>query len=668
MFRNRPELLVVLALTGCYNGNITDNYASIDARDLSGIAGPSALERKPVDFAPRATFATDNTLAALSYATSDIQDSKTVQGIFDRDDTSAGISIFTNLHDDPDEAVAPGLGPVMNQLSCVGCHRSSEIIDEFVDEADRGDLVSISNFRQSTPASRAHRIAPPEETKGHLLTIDGERNVETAAFTLFGDFDASDGRFNGLSIFGGPVFHVRATEGCNPDFIVPESQDPFLVGPLVTRVTAERAGPPYIGRGLMEAVYHGDISVDEDPLDQRNDFASEDPAVRLPPFNNPCGSDCISGRQNQSRMSDALVGGDPVVRLGRFGLRAAGPTIIQFVVGGTQGELGFTSVLQPSEPSNALNTSPTCVDEGPDPELTIDELRGLRDVIRLVAPPRPAPELMGDADANAALQADVEAGARLFGLDLDAWRGRMNGTVETDANVTRNEARGRAMDRQLNCSGCHTPILPTGISPAAIDEVSETLSQRWAPIFSDLLIHDMGGFPPGFDEAGFVAENEQYQGLSRNLADFALPGQGLAMGTEWRTSPLMGLGKIGPPFLHDARVYLNQPDPQFYYAHNADLDASGVPVSDRITPIDTFDEALIAVIEIHDLPTPPDTDGDGMPNYEACQTVGQGQSADHTAFCVRDSEFRSEARLVIEKWRALTRAEQLQVVAFLKSL
>ncbi|MEZ4320488.1 MAG: di-heme oxidoredictase family protein [Myxococcota bacterium] len=664
MTRTRPEILVVLALAGCYAGVVTDNLSVVDARDLSGIAGPSSLDRRPVDFAPRDTFATENTLASLSYSTSSVQDSETINAVFDRDDTSSGISIFTNLHDREDERVAPGLGPVMNQLSCVGCHRSTEILHDFVDPADLENLVSTDNFRNATPAARAHRIAPPEDTVGQLLTIEDERNVETAAFTLFGDFNDFDGHFEGLSIFGGPVFHVRATEGCHPDFIVPEAQDPFLVGPQVHRVMGERAGPPYIGRGLMEAVYAGDITADEDPTDSRNDFGSEQPAVRLPPFGNPsCEADCISGRQNQSRPSEGFVGGEPVVRLGRFGLRAAGPTIIQFVVGGTQGELGFTSLLRPTEPSNALNTSPECVDEGPDPELSVGQLRGLRDMIRMVAPPRPAGELLGDAGADAALQADVEAGARLFGLDLDAFRERMLGEVATDANLPRSTTRARATDRQLNCVGCHTPILPTGASPAATDEIAEALSQRWAPLFSDLLIHDMGGFPPGYDAAQFVEDNEQWQGLGRNLADFALPGQGLARGNEWRTPPLMGIGKIGPPFMHDARVYLNQVDPQFYFAHNADLDAAGVPVSDRITPIDTFDEALIAAIEIHDFPTPADTDGDGVPNYELCPA--DGDAAD---FCVRDSEFRSEARLVIEKWRALTREEQEQVTAFLKSL
>ena len=47
--------------------------------------------------------------------------------------------------------------------------------------------------------------------------------------------------------------------------------------------------------------------------------------------------------------------------------------------------------------------------------------------------------------------------------------------------------------------------------------------------------------------------------LSRNLADDTFTGaKASAEGSEFRTPPLMGLGRIGPPFLHDCRVYLSK--------------------------------------------------------------------------------------------------------------
>jgi hypothetical protein len=47
--------------------------------------------------------------------------------------------------------------------------------------------------------------------------------------------------------------------------------------------------------------------------------------------------------------------------------------------------------------------------------------------------------------------------------------------------------------------------------------------------------------------------------LPRNFADDTFTNQkASADGREFRTAPLMGLGRIGPPLLHDGRVYLSE--------------------------------------------------------------------------------------------------------------
>src|SRR5207237_9532782 len=79
---------------------------------------------------------------------------------------------------------------------------------------------------------------------------------------------------------------------------------------------------------------------------------------------------CISGKANMIPRSFAVntsgnnagtvtgsVGG-----VGRFGLRANGVEILQFVVGGLQGELSFTSLFNPAEinfPTLFKSTGPT---------------------------------------------------------------------------------------------------------------------------------------------------------------------------------------------------------------------------------------------------------------------------------------------------------------------
>lgn len=96
----------------------------------------------------------------------------------------------------------------------------------------------------------------------------------------------------------------------------------------------------------------------------------------------------------------------------------------------------------------------------------------------------------------------------------------------TDADVK----HGAVLFNQINCSGCHRPTLQTGLSLT----LSQISNQRIHP-YTDLLLHDMGA------------------GLADNRPDF------LATGTEWRTTPLWGIGLVDktngiPYFLHDGRA------------------------------------------------------------------------------------------------------------------
>lgn len=78
--------------------------------------------------------------------------------------------------------------------------------------------------------------------------------------------------------FGGQVQHTRpAVEACVPKPIAPVAFDANLEGrsdPTTglhpagfRRSVGERAGPPYIGRGLMEAVTTDDLLANADPND-----------------------------------------------------------------------------------------------------------------------------------------------------------------------------------------------------------------------------------------------------------------------------------------------------------------------------------------------------------------------------------------------------------------
>jgi CxxC motif-containing protein (DUF1111 family) len=83
---------------------------------------------------------------------------------------------------------------------------------------------------------------------------------------------------------------------------------------------------------------------------------------------------------------------------------------------------------------------------------------------------------------------------------------------------------GERLFEAIGCASCHVPVLRTGHNRIA------ALSNKEVRLYSDLLLHDMGpvladGFPDG-----------------------------MATGSEWRTTPLWGVALAGPPFLHDGRA------------------------------------------------------------------------------------------------------------------
>jgi hypothetical protein len=250
-------------------------------------------------------------------------------------------------------------------------------------------------------------------------------------------------------------------------------------------------------------------------------------------------------------------------------------------------------------------------------------------------------------------------------------------------------------DRMLNCAGCHIPVQLTGESPAKVG--GRLLSNVYAPIFSDLLLHEGPEVTPERnastprDPVVFVREGFNTLDLPRNLVDDTLIGlQGLANGKEFRTAPLMGIGKVGPPFLHDARVFLSR--------HTVDTFPAGTvysnsEVTNAPLAVRTFDDALHAVIELHDLPPPDDerTPEDGGCPVPPGQKIGEvrysGPSASVPGNCAPSPEDnpgagcicppydssvsqrnRSESREVIRRFRALTPDDQQAVIEFLKQL
>ena len=613
-----------------------------------------------------------------------------------------GLSFFSTP-----QTAAAGLGPFANQRFCQGCHLNSK--DVVMNDHTSRSLVTTSSI-----VSRASRSSTTNLlfTSFDPLTGGGRapdhpdaltNTGKTAAFTLFGDFNPMTNAFNALGAFSsGGVQRVRpALAACVPDRIPLIAEDPVLGGVVdpVTflsasgfrRTTGERGAPPYIGRGLMEAVFDGDILANE--AAQHTSISS---SLDVPGDFPECGlTDCLNGRHNQNTSNQAFIGGHTDVRVGRLGLRAAGPTLMQFMIGGSQGELAFTSSLRPEEPISIANVGRAgCVNTAPEPNLPDSTPVSLRTLLRLVAPPEfgqtllhvlksahpDAPRPVGSPEER------VQRGAKLFGIDLVAFANRMiPGRMPAGGDGRDSHAINQA-DRKLNCAGCHLPVVATGQLPA--DAGTEHLNNVWVPLFSDLLIH------PGPDiEAERIApisrppvpilrEDEASErtfttlDLARSMSDDVLPNQGVATGREWRTSPLMGLGKIGPPFFHDARIFLSDetvfttPAGTVY----SDSDSTNSPLVVR-----TLDDAIQAAVELHDLPAPADAPNQSSELGGGCP-VPPGNSIGDIVYAngaqdicpsydsAASQQNRGDARKVVRRWHRLSEDDQKAVVEFLKQL
>jgi CxxC motif-containing protein (DUF1111 family) len=162
--------------------------------------------------------------------------------------------------------------------------------------------------------------------------------------------------------------------------------------------------------------------------------------------------------------------------------------LLQQVVEAYHQDIGITTDFLPRENENPLTGAGTrSADRIPDPELPEGEVRAVVEYLRMLAPPAPG-------------------------------------------EMTPRRIQGAALFESVGCAACHVPEIQTG------GHLITALAYRAAPLYSDLLLHDMG------------------EALADNRPD------GAANGREWRTAPLWGLRVMrdflaGEAYLlHDGRA------------------------------------------------------------------------------------------------------------------
>src|SRR5262249_19599378 len=160
--------------------------------------------------------------------------------------------------------------------------------------------------------------------------------------------------------------------------------------------------------------------------------------------------------------------------IGRFGLKARIVTLDEFTADAFQGDMGLTSPMRPDE---LPNPDGLVDDDKPGTDVEIDHIDRIAFYLRHIAIP-----------------------ARV-GLSV----------------------RGAKLFAQVGCSSCHVPTMHT-----RADYPIRQLANIDAPVFTDLLLHDMGA------------------ALADGMTD------GSADASYWRTAPLIGM-RFFRTFLHDGR-------------------------------------------------------------------------------------------------------------------
>jgi CxxC motif-containing protein (DUF1111 family) len=295
-----------------------------------------------------------------------------------------------------------GLGPLYNATSCSTCHFK----DGRGAPPEPGEPFKALFFRLSIEGTDERGGPLPDPAYGDQLSPFAILGVAAEGAPRV-DYEIVPGTYG-----DGEPFELR-----RPIYSV----ESLAYGPLAgDAVLAPRIARQLVGLGLLAAVDEATILALADPDDADGDG--------------------ISGRSNH--VWDERAGGH---RLGRFGWKAAQPTIEQQSAAAFLGDMGITTDLYPEQGCTSMQSACASAPTGGAPELDASKLERITFYMHTLAVP--ARRDVGDAD--------VLAGRELF--------------------------------RSAGCSGCHVMKLTTG----ELSGYPELSDQTIRPM-TDLLLHDMG--------------------------------------------------------------------------------------------------------------------------------------------------------------------------------
>lgn len=395
------------------------NVVPRTAAEAARIAGVTALTTdfsRPQKFEERpagaATVRVTGTADAFSKPSGNIT-------FEDELDFKVGNGLFRKLWvSSPSSTLASdGLGPLFNARSCQRCH----IKDGRGHPPEGPEDNAISMFlRVSIPGTDAGLMQEIEE---YIATLpDPTYGTQMQDFAVQGH--ASEYRLD--ITYEEEV--VTLADGVEVSLRHPTYRAADLgYGPLhPDAMLSPRVAPQMIGLGLLEAIPAQDILAGADPDDADGDG--------------------VSGRPN---VVWSAVYDKPM--LGRFGLKAGAPTVLEQSAGAFAGDIGISSPVFPAAAGECTDAQTVC-----------------RDAIH------------GDGD-DRVFEIDAE------GLDLVTFYSRNLGVPARRHLDDPEVLRGKQVFYETNCTACHTPSF---VTHRLVDQPEQSFQLIWP--YTDLLLHDMG--------------------------------------------------------------------------------------------------------------------------------------------------------------------------------
>ncbi len=311
----------------------------------------------------------------------------------------AGDTAFEQVFVTAPADVNPGLGPVFSHTSCVGCHlRDGRGRGAFGSEPP---FVGSMLMRVSLPGFTLHGGPVPVPGFGVQLGDRSNFGVKLEARVQISFYETTETLSDGEKVY---LKH--------PIYTIVDAYQPLPAGLLLSA----RMAPPVFGRGLLEAIPESDILALSDPTDVNRDG--------------------ISGRPNY--VYNFRTGQR---ELGRFGLKANNPDLLQQTAGAYNEDMGVTN---PYFPQESVSGQPQHDGRNDDPEILQETLDITTFYLQTLAVP-----------------------ARRNWDDPQA-------------------LRGEALFESTGCANCHTTTFKTG------NHSISSLSDQTIHPYTDLLLHDMG--------------------------------------------------------------------------------------------------------------------------------------------------------------------------------